>query len=1468
MSEPEEKATDSSERPRGRTGRSLPDLGGVFEEVDSQAETQQKPAEKEAGFLGFVLPAFQEAAQPEATQEKPVPDVQLATVQAEARPARRRDKAALFSLLGDEEGKERPAPATAPKARQVDLGKANIFGDEEGESQVSQLEFPAELETYLSADLWRKLKSPSLARGALFNALERVRSVLYLVSTFMPAYLVQEKMRRPVAGLVSGQILRGSLLFSDVSGFTPLSERLAVLGPQGAERVTAIMNQYFAAMLEIISWSGGTLIKFAGDAMLVFFPEQESGEHSSWAVRVGQRMLHAMNNFTQIETPKGPVRLQMKIGLATGEFMAASVGSEKRMEYFVIGTAVTQTMGAEGKTTGGGQLVVNEETALCLGEAHVQKVLADGFYLLKSVSDEVIDDYEIKAETRRARGAVPWNASPRAILAQIEVALRQIQAVKPYLPPELVDRIVVHARRRQVDSEYRPTTVMFCNFTGPEALLDLWGPGNVQRITSILNAYFASMQEVVARYGGIISRVDPYSKGTKMLILFGAPVAHEDDPQRAVSAALAMNAELEALDETWRRKFARYLPSVAGGSVDQTVALVQHRMGITFGQTFAGQVGSTTRREYTVMGDEVNLAARLMSVAEMGQILIEQQVQKAVADFFVLNALPLVRVKGKSKPISVFQVAGPRDDTLASRARSREQLIGRNVEIEQASSLLDKAMQGSGAILFLLGSAGIGKSHMADNLINRAIQKDARTLFVNCRSYNSDMPYAAWSTFLRSLAGITSIDYQPRVHYARLRALMTDLDIPVGTLHTLAALMGLSRADLEDVAGDAEADEEAVASQDGGGEQAFDFIKRGRLKRRGSSLDLFQELDRQRASDAGQTWIQLSTQLSERERSELYEAVWNLLTHLTLQQPVVIFFEDAQWIDELSRDLLRFLDQRVRQIPLFLMLACRGEAMVGCEEIGFPLVLKPMGQLGTTALVSHILVSDLAQVIYEQSGGVPLFIEEITRWFKRTRNISAEELRSVMQSSNLLQKLILSGLESLPEMQREIGRVGAVIGNSFRTGEVQAMLATQVDAVTLSNHLRSMVRERLFLLEEAGADARYAFQQSLVRDILYNSLPFEQRVELHARLAEFLTKAPSSRRQVQSRILAALDAGPRNLLQEEERIAYHFEQSTQWLPAAEHYYEAGKQAFGCSMLDRAMDCFNQGLVCLEKLPAEELGSRVRELWSEIALAKGDLALETQQYLVATSAFELAQAKQPANPPVEKMIALANRLALVLPTQNRPNEAIKTLEQALQQPEARRDLAMVSTMTWLLWRAGKPEAAHWLRKAKTLARKDERPWAIQVKAMLFDLAGSWTSAKKVFRAAGLTDGVALVCLRVGDRLLADGQVENALKSYQAAVEIWRNQSAETGGVSLALYQQAGVYWNMGDLETTQHLLEEALTALPDSAAALQASGRVVIQRALKAIGRKRAKRLPVWNWQAYDDTFRIAILRSREHIFQV
>lgn len=1452
---------DETASRRGRK-RGLPDLGSIFEEIDSQTPSAPKPNPKRQ-------------TKPRAAPDLSLPDLG-GGAPAEATPADAKapavsPPAALGFPRAD--GESRP-PALFPPREAAEEG------------QAGKLSIHGELEKYLPADLWRKLNSSSPSRGVLISVLDRTRSILYLLSTFLPNHLVQEKMRRPVRGLVNGQILRGALLFSDVSGFTALSERLAVLGPEGAEQLTAIMNRYFAAMLEILAWSGGTLLKFAGDATLVYFPEQENGQQANWAVRAGRRMLRAMDDFSRIKTPTETVSLRMKIGVASGEFLAASVGSAQRMEYVILGPAVADTMAAEGATSGAGQLVIDQATRACLDTTFDTVPHKPGFYLVDQIPGSELDDFEIKAETRRARGAIPWNASPHAILAQVEVAIRQIQALTPFLASELVERIVVQARQRRIDSQYRPTTVIFCNFVGLENLFAMWGSEGSERITGLLSAYFNAMQEVITRYGGIVSRVDPYSSGNKMLILFGAPVAHEDDPQRAASAALAMNVELESLNESWRRKFARYLPAEMSGP------LIQQRIGITYGDTFAGQVGSSTRREYTVMGDDVNLAARLMGAAQMGQILLSDRVYDAVGDYFVLTGLHPIKVKGKSKPIPIFQLEGPRDDTLVNRVHKRGRLIGREDELANSQAFLSRALQGRGGILILQGPAGVGKSHLADELLKSAAAQNALLIPHQCRSFAAETPYACWSSILRSLAGITSSDYLPQTHLEKLQRLAVKLGLPEAHLHGLANLIGLKLA-LPSSQRDSQEDR---ASAEMGGEVGamLEMLKKGKARRRASRLDVWQQIDGQPSFENCQLWQPFPAPPGQQERDQLNEAIWSLLSNLAAERPAVLFFEDAHWMDGCSREALATIDRKIRDIPALIMMARRQEK--SDEKFGKLVVLEPLNEAGTTALVAHLLVSDLAQVIYEQSSGNPLFVSEITRWFQRTRNINAAELKSVMQTSNILQKLVLSSVECLPPEQREIARLASVIGNEFRTGEVQALLPDSIDPVSLSNHLRGLVRARLIGLAEAGADARYAFEQSLVRDVLYNSMPYKQRRELHGRLADYLNMPQARRRQVHARIAAALDALPAGgSIPAAETVAHHYEQAQRWQAAAEAMLAAGNHARQQKAQVKALAAFSRAAALLEKLPGAELDEAARAMKIKAWLGQGDIALLSGDYLPAASAYETACACLPDGSKQALPLDLACKLALALTPLKRENEAQALLQTAIEScnvgrvgnssPASDRNVGRVgnsppacaqtesgqtltacptlagsyAVMAWLLWRAGNADSRIWAGYARENLPDDGSVWATQLRPLLSELEYAWDAAVMDYLAVGNTSGAAIAALHWGDRLLREAGHAQALVQYNKAVEIWEQTKDGQGGACLALYRQAEAHWQAQDMESCLSALHGAQAVLSECSPDLQIEGRSAIKAALKAAERGKPRRWPAWRWQAYDDAFHIALL---------
>ena len=856
------------------------------------------------------------------------------------------------------------------------------------------------------------------------------------------------------------------------------------------------------------------------------------------------------------------------------------------------------------------------------------------------------------------------------------------------------------------------------------------------------------------------------------------------------------------------------------------------------------------------MGDDVNLAARLMSAAEMGRVLLSKNIQEAVADYFVLTERASIRVKGKSQPIPIYQVEGPQDDTLANRAHCRSPLIGREEELAQCEAVLRLAMEENGSILTIQGPAGIGKSHLADIILNQAAVLGATLQFNQCRSYNADIPFACWSSLIRSLAGVTSIDYNPQIHHEKFLRLMERLNIPSVSRPPLGALMGLRQSDIQAQSGDPQSASEV---SEGESEALLDLVKRGKMKRKASNLDVFTQLEGRSTTDAGQTWSQMPQHLGRRERQELQQALLDLLENLSQTAPHVIFFEDAHWMDAPSASLLRFLEGHIQKLRLFFLIARRGAGPEDLEDLGQTINLEPLNQAGTSALVTHLLISDLAQVIHEQSLGNPLLVSEITHWFRRTYSINAEELKSVLKTSDFLQKLVLSGLENLPELQREVARAASVIGQEFRTGEIQALLSSTLDIVTLSNHLRALVRERLFTLAEAGADARYAFQQALVRDILYNSLPHEQRRELHARVAEYLSSPANERRRVQSRIAAALEAASvANPSQEAETIGYHFEQAGLWLDAAKNLLVAADLARNRGAYEKAASYYSRALEDLDQFQSQATDPEADSLRSQALIGRGDVSLINSDYLTAATAYETACKSQPETAaPLEK-IDLTCKLALVLPTQGRSSDAIQLLRNLLGTPQKTRDAVPALIVAWLFWRSGRARIEQWIERSKDLLALYPPTWSRNLDIFVTDLEGEWTEALQGYATLNQSVGAALAAIRAGDKYLEQEVYPTAMDFYRQAGELWQNEPRPTNGTPLALYRQAEVHWRLQDDGAARAALENALSKLDQSSPSLQAHSRTAIQKALKAVARGH-KRWPTLNWQAYDDEFRITYL---------
>lgn len=1313
------------------------------------------------------------------------------------------------------------------------MGQARDNLDTKDAAAPDALVLPPNLDAYLPEKLRLPLHELRFNRRAWFNALNHLRSLRYLLSTYIPSHLAQAILRHPVAGQPSGEWLEGSLLFSDVSGFTALSERLAHQGQEGPEQLTCAINAYFERMLDILAWSGGILLKFAGDALLVYFPADPNSAHVAWAVRAGQRMMRAMDEFSAIPTALGDVALKMKVGVSTGRFAALSVGSAKRMEYVLLGDPMTRVMGAEGAATAG-QIVVDTATFTQLTPT-VFADLGNGFYAVEEEPGETLGDFEIRAETGHARSVEGSSFTRAEMAADMRRLVDQIAALTPYLPHPLVERIIDAAGQRRIESEYRLTTVLFTNVTGFESLLPD-GNAPLDHVTRLMSDYFDAIHTVVARYDGVITRIDPYNKGSKVLILFGAPVAHEDDPERGTRAALEMTAELAALNARWR----------------YDTPIIQQRTGITYGLTFAGQAGAATRREYTAMGDDVNLAARLMSAGTPGQILLAPSVYAKVAARFAITALPAIRVKGKTDPIPIYQVDGlAEENPLTSRLRDLAPPFGRETELAAALELANNALAGHGIRLTLRGPAGIGKSHLAYTLAAHALAKGAQAVLVECHAYAAETPYHVWTSLLHTFAGFTA-DENLQQRSDKLYTGLTDLGMTDSrTTDALYILLGLKNPHppsfIPAPAREAEAPTAVKPPARAGffaqlGQKMTDAPAKPREGPPASNLwKLAQE--RQEAerlkSGSGPMWQRLEARVTARERERLFAAASALVERLAQRSPLVLLVENAQWMDTLSQALLDDLQTRIGAWSVLIVLAQRTEDEAADAIDANTLTLRPLDETGTCALVTHMLQSEgstgiaaLCQSIHRHSQGNPLFIEEIVRWIQRTGRTTPDAVEAGLRSSDVLQELIISRVDSLPYSERVAAKDASIVGDDFHASDLAPLQNAGADDAHLTASLTGLESAQM-VLQTSPADVHYAFRQTLAREFIYNSQPFDKRRTQHARLAEYLERRHAS-------VLAAYA----------ELLAYHYAAAQRWLSAAHYLILSGDKARQRYAMPQAATCYRRALDMLDRLPAKPILSEITTQKVHAHTGLGDVALLAGDF--AAAATHYSAARQISAPEAPAMLLV--KLAQALLTQGQAETAEACAREAWSLSPVGEDLAASSTLAWLLWRVDDPAACEWIEHARPLAATPTDRWTAGIAALLDDFSGEWEAARRAYLALGHTDAAALAACRQGDRALHSNDSAAALVHYESAADLWKQEN-DTHGLALARYRQAEVYWRSGTPEAARVALETAMALLGDG----DEADRAVIRTALDSVTEGSAADWPAWRWQAYDDTCRILLL---------
>lgn len=872
-----------------------------------------------------------------------------------------------------------------------------------------------------------------------------------------------------------------------------------------------------------------------------------------------------------------------------------------------------------------------------------------------------------------------------------------------------------------VEGDLRPVTVLFADIRGFTRLSEVLPP---EKLVAAINGCFEVLDNAISHYGGEIDKF----LGDAVMATFGAPVAHDDDPRRAVLAALEMQTALSRYNASLRKQIGCEL---------------EMRVGINTGMVLAGPIGSSRKRTFTVMGDAVNVAARLEHAAPVGSILIGEATRATLGNTFRLRQRRSVRIRGKDAPVRSYVVLGR---TTASRTRHVERFLGREMELEALLTRIPPAKARQRFVVDITGWMGVGKSAFTQALRQTSTMRGRTWLNVACPPYGQDLPYTTVAGLLRGLL-------------QRLSAVGTPEDILAQSIDAAGLDISLAAAVVRDLlAASAPSTDERVANLPA-------QLRKGLLAR------------------ATKAFLRAAAQ----------------------QRPVVVALDDCHWLDDASNAILQEAIADLAACPITWLLAHRPTWTAPDDwPVDEILRLEPLDLETSTRLARLLLGQEASEAevafVVERAEGNPLYLVELCSAVAqagiptetRGRSDSDEAHAQPRHLTDQLRSLILSRIDALDERARRAAHVAAVLGHAFPAtlirrvlgpGDWGAVLARLEEQAVL--HRESCVRG-----DGRGTTWIWHFRHPLVQETVYASLLSGTRTTLHRSAGEALEHM--SDEAVADRIaLLALHFG-----RSDDRV-----RAVRYLCAAGdrarllnlnreaiHYYEDALGRLGNSGSDRgqraqvlgslggALDVLAEDEAALDSLrAAAELapaGEARANLWRQIA----DIHRRRGTYASAHDMLQQAEAtlmEGPLNPIQLARVRIARAMLAV--------ERSAFAEARVLAHEATGLLHDDST-------AALDRAAAFRAAGIAAAREDDLPAARDAFVRALDAA---------------TDGQdavlsATISLNLGTVLHLQGEREDALKLYHQALDFHERVGAKRG-VALAANNLGDLYWSGGSQE---------------------------------------------------------------------